>query len=132
MNYATLFKTLSGHFNTLIATPNSLTTQYDNQRSFTAPEGSIWARCSVKTASAYQTEISDPSARIPGIMIISLFSPNEGDADLLALVDKINDAFFAVDIDGVTYETPVVTILGRTGELWQVNVDINFFVQHFK
>lgn len=65
--------------------------------------------------------------RTPGLAIFQVFFPiDSGETPALQLADAIASGFRAITVGNVMYETPEVATVGRTDDLWQVNVTCPF------
>lgn len=131
MGFESTANTIRSRFNTLIATAQSLATQYDNQ-DYTLPDATMWCRLTVLPGESAQVSIGAPASRrfrTAGVMTAQLFGPlGLGDKALLAMADQIVSAFRAVTVSGVTFETPSIINRGRNNQqnVWQVNVECPF------
>lgn len=116
-------------FQTLIATPQSLPTGYDNDLEFQQPSSGVWARLSIRLADAMLREIgATKRIRHAGVIFVQLFDElGRGDKRLLALTDQIDQNFRDKLVDSVTYrEVTVVRIGQETLGQYQMNVHIGF------
>ena len=117
-----------GRWGTEVTTALSIPTQHDNFD--IGPQTATWARLTLQPANSEQLELGAPGTRTfrtIGRFVASLFIPlNAGDATALSLADSISASFRAQTVAGVTYLTPTVSAVGRSGDWWQVNIDIPF------
>jgi hypothetical protein len=117
-----------GRWKTVVQDGLSITTQHDNAN-FTPPVGAAWARLTLQPASTDQLELgsSQRTFRTVARVVASIFIPlATGDAAALSLADSASASFRAQTVDGITYLTPSVRAVGRSGEWWQVNLEIPF------
>lgn len=130
MNFETLANTIRTRFKTQVADTQSLLTQYDNQ-DFTPPNQTVWARLTILPGESFQVSNGGPNGkrfRTPGIMIVQIFLPfGQGDKAGLELADVIKTAFRSKNVDSITYRTPSVSTVGKTGPWWQINVRCPFY-----
>lgn len=130
MSWSAIANTIRSRFETQIATPESLVTQYDNQ-SLDNPDNEIWCRLTIKSGETTQESIGAPSSnrdRTSGVMIAQLFAPiGKGDGDLKELAETIRAAFKRVTQDGVTFRTPSIYEQGTREGMWQINVVCPFY-----
>lgn len=127
-DFAEIANIIRLRFKNQIATPNALPTHYDNAP-FEAPDNALWCSVSVLFGETFKRGLGNPSLyRTPGVMVASLHTPIEtGDQALLSLADKIVRVFEAVTDQSVTFKTPSVQRVGRTGKWWQINVTCPFY-----
>lgn len=140
MSFETLYNTIRTRFKDNVATPQSLTTYYDNQA---APpiNGTVWARVTIVGGSSQQTSLgASKDYRHAGVLFIQLYDALEkGDKALLALADIIVPHFRVVTVGSVRFYTPSVVPVGRStttpfselsqsnpAQWWQVNVQCPF------
>ena len=122
-------------FRTRVAVPYSLTVQFDNEAT-QAIGNQRWARAQVIHAStsrlrqnSIRTTRAGGMVRRGGLLLVQIFAPiTEGDGDLLAIADFVEDSMRSTTLDGVTYHVPSTERVGRTqdGKWWQVNVQVPF------
>lgn len=117
-------------FNTHITVALSLPTQFDNEN-FEPPDNDVWCRFTLLPAATDQLELGQPATfRTLGRAMALIFLPlATGDVVALSLADSISAAFRSLTAAGVTYFSPSVTQVGRSGSWWQLNVDIPFYVE---
>ncbi|HZL99391.1 MAG TPA: phage tail terminator-like protein [Planctomycetota bacterium] len=119
-------------FKTLVEDVVPIPTEYDNH-AFTPPANAPWARWAIQPAVARQLEMGAASARTfrtDGRAVASIFVPEGlGDQAALVVADVVSLAFRAQTASGVTYRSPVVKVLGRSGKWWQVNVECPFYIE---
>ncbi|MBB76529.1 MAG: hypothetical protein CMJ75_18650 [Planctomycetaceae bacterium] len=105
-------------------------TIYDN-RADKINKDSRWARVTILPGAGTQASIGTPETnrhRLPGTLVIQLFEVFEkGTADLEALIDTVVDEFTEANDATVTFRTPGVLRVGRSGKFWQVNVTVPWF-----
>ena len=132
-----LHETIQRRFARLVAEPESLTVVYDNTGHIgggsaaivAQPQpGSEWVQFSVTTVGAAGAEAgTSGTLRTPGIAFAQVFEPvNDGDGNALALADKIASRFRSVVEKGVSFRTPALFSVGRSGPWWQLNVQLPF------
>ena len=125
------------HFKTLIADVRELETAYDNvipelttyadpQVNFTEVER--WAEVHVLLGTRFVAEFGNPkNYRTPGVLFVNLFEKmGEGTETIGAHMDAIVAAFQGVTRDGIVYEVPNPTRLGRQGSKFQISVQCPF------
>lgn len=111
-----------GRFAREITQGQSIPTAFDNA-AFAPPEGAPWVLFTVQTGRpSFGALIVTPGIAIAAIM----WPQNTGTGGLLALVDQIALRFRQVHEAGVTYETPTVRTVRRSGQYFQQNVVIPF------
>jgi hypothetical protein len=126
--------TIRSRFKTKVADVKSLTTQYDNQN-VTLPDDSTSCRFAIKTGDVQKLELGDTNfrERLVGVCYAQLFCPiGLGDGDLITLADFICDCFRNITVSGVSFLSPAVKPIGRSGSLWQINVEIPFTYSSLK
>ncbi len=115
---------------TLVADAQSVEVAYDNFP-FEDPGDTTWVRFTVQMGESILVSSGGTGSnryRTPGQAVATVFHPIEhGIDDSYTLVDQIADVFRAVTSDGVTYQTPNVVTVGRSGKFWQTNVEIPFY-----
>lgn len=129
MNHETLHNTIRSRFKTQVATPQSVSAQYDNAP-FAKPENATWVRWSVLTGESRQRSFgaSTNRYRTAGVAVAQIFSPIlKGDKSILALADVVKAAFLSVTDSGVVFQTPSIAHLGVVGDEWQTNVTCPFY-----
>lgn len=106
---------------------------YDNDPT-EKPENAEWIRLTILPGESLQVSIGDNKRfRHPGVAMAQVFTLIEkGDQRALELADLIQVAFRSRTEDGVTYRTPSVIVVGRSGGWHQVNVNIPFFQDDFE
>ncbi len=100
----------------------------DGNANFTPPK-STYVVLTIRLGTAFQATAGGTTKlfRRPGIAIFQVFAPiDSGEAEALTLADSIASGFRAVTDGNVMYETPTVATVGRTDDLWQVNVTCPF------
>lgn len=127
--YNDLHNTVRNRFKVQVEDVESVTTLYDNDPT-DEPDAAIWVRWQVQPGQAFQAETGGikNNHRVPGFGIAQIFGEiNLGDKIILELADKIKDAFLTVTQNGVIFQTTFLTIVGRQGNNWQVNVNCPFY-----
>jgi len=129
MSTQTIASTIRSRFKTLIATPHSLPTQYDNENE--TKQTDLWCRLSILFGDSFQASIGAPSSnryRDTGVVVAQLFLPlGKGDKQLYQTAGYIKTAFKSVSVSGVVFRTPSVKRVGRSENFWQVNVSCPFY-----
>jgi len=117
--------TIRTRFRTLVATPESLPTKYDNLP-FTKPSSlsTIWCEWRISPGETVQIELGDTKTfRTPGTATATLHGPiGEGESAMHALVDKIDAAFRAVSEGVVDFEAPHPPQGRREDGHWVIDV----------
>ena len=123
-----IFNTIRKRFNDEIATPETLITQYDNNK-LDNPDGELWCRLTILPAVTRQVSIGSPGnnrERMLGSVVAQLFSPyGSGTKDSELMAEKIKNKFKQLSVSGVIFRNPSITVVGRTGDdgdEWQINV----------
>lgn len=127
-----LANTVRCRFDSLIAEPLGIPTQYDNQP-FEKPENSKWVRLAVRPSGTSQVDVGAQTKRyrIQGVAIASVFIPvAQGDLGALELCDSIAAVFRTVTDGRVKFRTPTVINQGRKGKEWQYDVSCPFFADN--
>lgn len=131
MNIETLKNNVRTRFDVQVATPQSLSTEYDNLE-IPKPEHptELWARASVLMGESKQVQLGNAKTfRHRGVLMVALFQElGRGDKVTNAMVDIITAAFRALTADSVVYMTPSSPTAGRVGEWWQTNLSCPFYV----
>lgn len=130
MNILETAKALGARFDTEIANPLSLPTQYDNMTLELDPSAGddlIWCRFSIEWASNFQTTIGVPGNnrfRRLGNAVAQLFIRlDQGDSTILELADTIEAKFRSLTINSLVLKTPDTFRIGNTDDgYYQVNV----------
>ena len=132
-NWKDTVSALQTKWDTDIATPYSVQTQYNNDGTFELDDESLgtyscWARVFTLMGEDIQIDISpNPSFRTAGIFRIQLFTPLEyGEANLLTLADLIRLAFLATTVGDITYRTPSIGNPRREDNWWRVDISCPF------
>ena len=128
-SHETIHNVIRSRFKALVEDVETLATQYDNEGE-DHPEDALWCRFTIRTGESDRADlgVTPPRDRTVGVAIAQLFDPLEkGDKTILAMADKIKTAFKAVTDTGVTFRVPSITIVGRDGKWWQVNVTCPFY-----
>lgn len=131
MSWETLHNTVRTRFKTQVADAESLPTQYDNAQ-FAVPQTGAWATWSVIQADSLQASTGGGNGgeryRTLGLGEAQIFTAlEEGPQPALALADKVRAAFRRVTQSGVVFESPSLSVVGREGKWWQVNVTCPFY-----
>lgn len=102
-------QTVRTRFRTLVATPQSLPTKYDNLP-FTKPASlsAIYCHWKIRPGQTTQIEKGNPKTfRTPGVAVATLFGPpGAGEEAMLELVDAIDAAFRSVSEGVVDFKSP--------------------------
>jgi hypothetical protein len=131
MTIAAVANTIRSRFSTLVEDTQSIPVQYDNAPDV-IPGDALWARCSIVQGDSFRVSIGTVTAdryRSVGVMVASIFSPmDQGDSASLGLAQVVRDAFISVTDGGVTFKTPSIASIGKSGtKWWQVNVTCPFY-----
>ncbi len=124
---------LRSRFKTLIATPESLPTKFDNAK-FDAPQPNpkvpvAWSVFSVRTGQE-EVELSGGYFRTPGVAVTNLYWPvDAGTSRPMALADLVVSAFRSATDGGVSFQSPSLSRGGRLGPWWQINVRSPFYFE---
>jgi len=127
MSFETLHSNVRTRFRTEVEDTQSIVVVYDNGPD-NHPDDAIWARWTVTPGASRSIEAGpSPTVRTVGVAVAKLYQPiEEGDRDLLQLVDVVVSAFRNVHdtVNGIRYRTPSVRVVGRPndGKWWQINV----------
>lgn len=126
MTWTELHNLIRWRFQTQVATPQSLTTIYDNDP--TPPtDGSTWCRFTILRGESRRITCGVLSYRESGRAVASLFCPvGGGDGALLTLADAIATAFRSQSVSGIRYLTPTVVPVGESLGEYQINVSCPF------
>lgn len=127
--YRDVHQEIETRFKTLVATPQSLTTEYPNSAPLSPAAGTRWARVTVRADDAGIPEIGpSPRNRIVGVMIVQLFAPlNEGMGETLDIVDAIVQNFRGTSANGIRWDSAYANLVGRDPNgFWQTNVTCRF------
>jgi len=119
-------------FNTEIASPESLTTIYDNEAEVPPLTSTMWCRLRIITGETELQSVGDVSSRLfrtVGIMYADLHSKyGSGDGYVLELADKIVEKFRCVTAGGIVFRSPSVMEEGiDQGGYWRVVVRCPFY-----
>jgi len=130
-NYKALYVAVSTRFKEQLVDTGDIAASnvsYDNDAMIEPAMSGVWCRVSVRTNNSDQTEYGTQKRfRITGVLFVQVFSPiNQGDAEALALADKIDVAFKSLNAGGVRYFTPSITPIGRDLSWWQINITCPF------
>ena len=127
---------ISGRFDTVIATPQSLPTSYDNMDLDTLPGAAVtWCSFSARHVEG-QGEIGTRRFTIPGLAIATIRVPLRTGTDAAyKLAGDIVTAFRGVNYQGVSFTAPSLARIGRTGpshslEWWHLNVRMPYYFEY--
>jgi hypothetical protein len=127
---------INGRFDTAIATPQSLTTGYDNMRLDTQPgAGDTWCSFSARHAEG-AGEVGARRFTIPGLAVATIRVPLKTGTDAAyKLAGDIVTAFRGVSYYGINFTTPSLARIGRTGpshslEWWHLNVRCPYWFEY--
>lgn len=132
MSRETAMNAIRSRFKTEVADVLSIPVLYDNAPG-DPPDGEAeWIRFTILWGNASQTEFGGHTAhRDVALAVAQIFVPaGKGDGRSAEIADAIVPKFRAISIgEGVTFRTPYLTTVGRTGQYWQVNVSCPFFMR---
>jgi hypothetical protein len=121
--------TIRTRFKTLVATPQSLTTLYDNAPVPSRVKGTTWCRFTVDTGGASKITCGTSEFRNIGQATAQLFCPTgSGDGAILALATIIEGIFKDQAVDGIRYLVPTIVRAGQYEDEYQINVVCPFQV----
>lgn len=129
MNWEALFNAIRTRFKIEVEDYVNVPIQYDNV-ALTPPQNSPWMRFSIVPGDSFQKTLGDQNRRFRtvGTAIAQVFIPLAmGDRAGLEIADAVRDAFRAVSVDGVVFQTPSITVLGRDEGHWQINVSCPWY-----
>lgn len=111
-----------------IVTP-AIPVHYDNDETKKPSDGSRWVRATVIEGEPDFVELGrTKTTREVGLFVVSIFTPvNEGPNASLSVADTTAKAFRLIKDTGVTFNTPAIRKIGRSGKYWQVNVECPFY-----
>jgi|GEM_PF-4124629 hypothetical protein len=118
-------------FETEIEIAETVYVQYDNEPdkftdSLLAQGGGVWIEHSILWGESIKVE-NPGTWRHVGVMQCKIYSEvDKGTAAGLAMYEKIKDAFRKTTVDGVTFTTPSLTQVGRSGKWWVLIADTPF------
>lgn len=114
-------------FRDQVETPQGIAVVYDNGPD-THPDDILWAMWTVLPTTTNQVTVGlNATYRTIGIAVAQIFQPIEqGDQQALQLADIVADAFRAQQQDSLRFLVPSVSVIGRRGKWWQVNVSCPF------
>lgn len=103
------------------------TVVYDNDPT-KPPSDTQWVNFSITTGITEPVGAGDTAwARTFGIATAMILSPlGRGTKTTLVLADAIMTKFRSVTDNGVAYDTPYLSTVGRRGQWWQTNCNIRF------
>lgn len=106
---------------------------YDNDLN-EPPEGgdSKWIRFTVLDGTTEQADIgaglNNTRFRTPGVAQAAIHVPlRKGDELAREIADSIGSGFRSVTVNGVTYRTPSLQVIGVQGRWYRVDVNIPFY-----
>jgi hypothetical protein len=130
-SWFTAADTVRTRFDTEITQALSVPTIHDNH-DVAPPDNALFVRFTIQPGATRQLELgaSGRTFRSDWRAVASIFSPLAlGDAAVLQLADNIATAFRATTVDAITYLTPSLGQLARSGDTWHMNVTIPFTVE---
>jgi len=134
VSFQTVRAALRGDFATDIATPLSLSTQYENAP-FTKPAaGGSWAQFNILFADSELIEIAPVGSRTfraVGVLLVNVFTELEtGDKAATDFADSIASRYRGTTISGVLFRAPTVEqgVRDESGAWWRVTVRCPFEV----
>ena len=138
MVWKEIIEKVQSQFETAIATPYSVQTQYNNDGTFELDHNNLgpyncWCRHYVLLGQDEQRELgNNPAFRVPSVAIAQLLTLlNKGEGDILTLADLIGNAFRRVAVDGITYTVPSIGNGFRDRDWWRVDVNYPFHADYF-
>lgn len=129
------FNLIRKRFNDEVATPESLITQYDNNK-VDNPDNTLWCRFSILPGASRQVSGGSPGSnrkRAVGVAVAQLFTPyGKGTEAAELLAEIIKGKFESLSVSTIIFRTPSITVVGRTndGDEWQINVNCPFQVDN--
>jgi len=102
---------------------------YDNDPT-DVPDNAAWVHAQVRPTDAVQTAIGSAGNRLfrhTGILVLTVHTKlGTGTSDATYWCDRIASTFRGITVSGVTYKTPVVTILGSDdgGQWFKMSVRV--------
>lgn len=128
MTALTTANAIRTRFRTNVTDVYSYSTAWDNMP-FSPPSGALWLQFSVLHGDSDQVEVGGGGRfRTNGVAFANVFAPvDTGDAAATQAADRIVAEFRAVTAGGVTYRTPSVRRVGRSGNWFQINVEIPWY-----
>lgn len=129
--YRDLTKAIRTKVQTDIVTGLSIPVSYDNDKDFSTPESSKWARVTIMYDDALRVDTGTPGAnrhRVIGMVTFQLFHPlSEGMKAGYTDADGVKNSFIGSVAGGAVFRTPKVSNVGRAGKWWQLNVTCPFY-----
>lgn len=127
MNWGTAWTAITSYYSTNVEVGLSLPTQYDNG-SMPVTTGA-WARMTILSGTSAMAAFGSGGLhRNPGIVVIQIFDQLfKGDGAILTLADAIANLFRTKSVPPVQFRTPSIRNIGRSENLWQVNVELPFY-----
>ena len=128
MSWETLKNAIRSRFEDQVGEPQGATVLYDNEFEQT-PSTGVWMVVTIQTGETQQADLGPvPRYRTAGQIVVEIYQEAaEGDYTTTALADEVARAFRSLTADGVTYRSPSLTQLGRSGKWWQQNVSCPFY-----
>lgn len=122
-----LHDVVRSEFLSRVATPQGLTTFWDNSASAPA-DVDVWCIVHVLTGRALAIDHGAVrTRRVPGVMKATLFVRlGVSDAIGWRMVDALADSFRAASAAGVSFGAPTARRIGRRGRAWLISVDVPF------
>jgi hypothetical protein len=123
-----LANAIQSRFAAQVATPQSLTTIYDNDPTPSPADNSLWCRFTVLDGETRRVTVGVKQYRTVGVAIAQLFGPvGDGTQAQRQLADAIVAAFQDQTAGGVRYGVPSVDNIGKTTQgNYQINVTCPF------
>ncbi len=142
---AETIKKINTSFRDMVAMPNNLLTQYDNQK-LDRNHSCLWCRLNIVDGETEQTSLGDIDERefeTVGVLIVQLFAPlNTGEKAIRNMAEKVCKVFMARPVDGIDYDVPYVRKVNKreaigsrnpsssmVNDYWQLNVICPFSVE---
>ena len=111
----------------------TVTKIYDNDLQTPPDDGSEpWARMTILDGISEQADIGAGSSntrfRTPGVVQVAIHVPlRKGDGTAREIADLIMDDFRSVTVNGITYRTPYLQVIGLQGPYYRVDVNVPFY-----
>lgn len=111
-----------------VASPESLTTIYDNSPTKRPTDGSTWCRFTILDGESQRVTVGVKEYRTYGVAVAQLFGRiGNGTKALRELADAVVTVFRDVSADDVSYKVPSIINRGETQDGWyQINVNCPF------
>lgn len=127
MSYQATFNAIDGLVDSLVSTPESIGTGYDNV-DYTPVEGALRMQVTNLPIEDYVASVGAPGnnvVRLEGQTSIQIFSPfNTGIDAAWTLAEKIKTAFLAKTLSGIKFRQVDPVNVGNDGSEHQVNVSL--------